>query len=77
MYSRVLIVCLMTLSTASCVKNGGVPVVVDTACDWVRPLYLTEQDIRVLDRKTKRDIAAHNRVWQRNCSPETLNPNGN
>ncbi|WP_184999488.1 MULTISPECIES: hypothetical protein [unclassified Enterobacter] len=52
-------------------KNGSVPAVVDTACDWVRPIYLTAGDIQALDRQTKRDIAAHNRVWERNCAPST------
>ena len=38
--------------------------VVDTACDWVKPIYLTDHDIDVLDRQTKRDILAHNKAWQ-------------
>jgi len=42
-------------------------VVVDTACDWVKPIYLTDHDIDVLDRQTKRDILAHNKSWQANC----------
>ncbi|WP_072058678.1 hypothetical protein [Enterobacter hormaechei] len=41
--------------------------VVDTACDWVKPIYLTGHDIDVLDRQTKRDILAHNKAWQANC----------
>ncbi|GAB5070928.1 hypothetical protein SedNR2807_11140 [Citrobacter sedlakii] len=41
--------------------------VVDTACDWVKPIYLTEHDIGVLDRQTKKDILAHNKAWQANC----------
>ncbi|HGY4394695.1 TPA: hypothetical protein ACNVZK_000678 [Citrobacter freundii] len=52
---------------ASCVTRGSVPVVVDTACDWVKPIYLTDHDIDVLDRQTKRDILAHNKAWQANC----------
>ncbi len=44
--------------------------VVDTACDWVKPLYLTDHDIDVLDRQTKRDILAHNKVWLTNCQKE-------
>ncbi|MBD3698554.1 hypothetical protein IE994_15675 [Enterobacter hormaechei] len=39
---------------ASCVTNGSVPVVVDTGCDWVKPIFLTDQDIDVLDRQTKK-----------------------
>ena len=52
---------------ASCVTRGSVPVVVDTACDWVKPIYLTDHDIDVLDRQTKKDILAHNKAWQANC----------
>ncbi|OON35616.1 hypothetical protein BTJ39_22330 [Izhakiella australiensis] len=56
---------------ASCATNGPVkPVVVDTACDWVRPIYVTRHDIEVLDAQTKRDILAHNETWQKNCQPE-------
>ncbi|HGT9288273.1 hypothetical protein [Enterobacter kobei] len=56
---------------ASCVTRGGVPVVVDTACDWVKPIYLTDHDIDVMDRQTKKDILAHNKAWQANCQKET------
>ncbi|EFI4477992.1 hypothetical protein HH765_000477 [Escherichia coli] len=47
--------------------RGGVPVVVDTACDWVKPIYLTDHDIDVMDRQTKKDILAHNKAWKANC----------
>jgi len=49
-----------------------VPVVVDTACDWVKPIYLTDQDIEVMDRQTKKDILAHNKAWQANCHISTV-----
>ncbi|WP_259282894.1 hypothetical protein [Enterobacter roggenkampii] len=52
---------------ASCVTRGSAPVVVDTACDWVKAIRLTEHDIEVMDRQTKRDILAHNKSWQANC----------
>ncbi|WP_075204127.1 hypothetical protein [Citrobacter freundii] len=52
---------------ASCVTRGSAPVVVDTACDWVKPIYLTDHDIDVMDRQTKKDILAHNKAWQANC----------
>ncbi|KJQ10114.1 hypothetical protein VE18_20105 [Enterobacter hormaechei] len=41
--------------------------VVDTACDWVKPIYLTEHDIDVMDRQTKKDILAHNKLSKANC----------
>ncbi|MGO1308443.1 MAG: hypothetical protein ACTMIX_02415 [Kluyvera intermedia] len=51
----------------SCAKTSPVPVVVDTACDWVKPIYLTDNDITVMDKQTKRDVLAHNKAWQSNC----------
>ena len=45
--------------------------VVDTACDWVKPIYLTDHDIDAMDRQTKKDILAHNKAWQANCQKET------
>ncbi|MEF3214356.1 hypothetical protein J8960_21080 [Klebsiella pneumoniae] len=55
---------------ASCAKDLPAPAVVDTACSWVRIIYLTDHDIDVLDKQTKRDILAHNKAWQVNCKPE-------
>gem|GEM_PF-4856496 len=46
--------------------------VVDTACDWVKPIYLTDHDIDVMDRQTKKDILAHNKAWQANWSAHEL-----
>ncbi|HBS7229357.1 TPA: hypothetical protein MAQ09_002043 [Klebsiella pneumoniae] len=51
----------------SCVSTSPAPVVVDTACSWVRIIYLTDHDIDVLDKQTKRDILAHNKAVQANC----------
>ncbi|RFS95538.1 hypothetical protein CH426_13085 [Klebsiella aerogenes] len=45
--------------------------VVDTACNWVRIIYLTDYDINVLDKQTKRDILAHNKSVLANCSQIT------
>ncbi|RTO57276.1 hypothetical protein EKN65_18580 [Enterobacter cloacae] len=56
---------------ASCVTRGSVPVVVDTACDWVKPIYGTAHDWDVLDHQTKKDILAHNKAWQANCQKQT------
>ncbi|EPG7349431.1 hypothetical protein ACYBIR_23830 [Klebsiella pneumoniae] len=51
----------------SCVSTSPAPAVVDTACSWVRIIYLTDHDINVLDRQTKRDILAHNKSVLANC----------
>ncbi|MEG8516128.1 hypothetical protein U4P24_25925 [Klebsiella pneumoniae] len=56
---------------ASCAKSLPAPVVVDTACNWVRIIYLTDHDIDVLDKQTKRDILAHNKAVQANCPQQT------
>lgn len=61
----------MTMLIASCAKDLPAPVVVDTACSWVRIIYLTDHDIDVLDKQTKRDILAHNKAVQANCSQLT------
>ncbi|WP_423739722.1 hypothetical protein [Enterobacter cloacae] len=30
-------------------------------------IRLTEHDIEVMDRQTKKDVLAHNKLWQANC----------
>ncbi|WP_228304446.1 hypothetical protein [Raoultella ornithinolytica] len=67
MYSRLLAICLVTTLIGSCASTSPAPVVVDTACSWVRIIYLTDHDIDVLDRQTKRDILAHNKAVLANC----------
>ncbi|MEY6913796.1 hypothetical protein [Citrobacter freundii] len=57
--------------TVSCTKNlPAKPEVTDTACDWVNIIYLTDHDITVLDKQTKRDILAHNKSVLANCMKE-------
>ncbi|EPM8600978.1 MULTISPECIES: hypothetical protein [Klebsiella pneumoniae complex] len=56
----------------SCAKSLPAPVVVDTACNWVRVIYLTVHDIDVMDRQAKRDILAHNKSVLANCP--NINP---
>ncbi|SWX05538.1 Uncharacterised protein [Klebsiella pneumoniae] len=67
MYRKTLSVWAMTMLIASCASTLPAPVVVDTACSWVRIIYLTDHDIDVLDMQTKRDILAHNKAVQANC----------
>ncbi|MDH1344518.1 hypothetical protein NFK05_10420 [Klebsiella michiganensis] len=56
---------------ASCAKDLPAPVVVDTACSWVRIIYLTGHDIDALNMQTKRDILAHNKSVLVNCPQQT------
>ena len=58
----------MTMLIGSCAKSLPVPVVADTACSWVRIIYLTDHDIDVLDKQTKRDILVYNKTAQINCA---------
>jgi hypothetical protein len=70
MYSRLLTVCLMTMLIASCVETGPAKVEGNRhRCDWVSVIRLTEHDIEVMDRQTKKDVLAHNKSWQANCQP--------
>ncbi|HGL5048854.1 hypothetical protein FBF54_10435 [Klebsiella pneumoniae] len=61
----------MTTLIGSCASTSPAPVVVDTACSWVRIIYLTDHDIDELDMQTKRDILAHNKSVQANCQSIT------
>ncbi|KFC98069.1 hypothetical protein [Leclercia adecarboxylata] len=45
-------------------------VVVDTACNWVKPILVTEADILSMDDRTKRAILTHNKTWKANCDTE-------
>lgn len=63
----------MAMLIGSCASNSPAPVVVDTACNWVRIIYLTDHDIDVLDRQTKRDILAHNNSVLANCEKKPTN----
>lgn len=70
---RCILVLSVSILIAGCV--GGPPkpsyVFVHDSCDWVKPIYLTDHDIDVLDRQTKKDILAHNKAWQANCQKQT------
>ncbi|MFO3731358.1 hypothetical protein [Citrobacter koseri] len=61
----------MTTLIVSCANNSPAPVVVDTGCLWTRIIYLTDHDIDVLDKQTKRDILAHNKSVLANCKKES------
>ncbi len=71
MQKRELNVWIMTMLIGSCASTSPGPVVVDTACSWVRIIYLTDHDIDVLDKQTKRDILAHNKSVLVNCPQQT------
>ncbi|EOI1536723.1 MULTISPECIES: hypothetical protein [Citrobacter] len=63
----------MTTLIASCAETGPAKVeLIDTGCDWVKPICLTDNDITVMDKQTKRDVLAHNKSWQVNCQPSSV-----
>lgn len=43
-------------------------VIIDTACDWVRPIYVHKSD--VLTAGSARQILAHNETWESVCQKE-------
>lgn len=51
-------------------KEKSDPVVVDTACNWVVPVYVTANDVKVLDAQTKRAILSHNEKWKAICGQD-------
>ena len=66
MFSRILTACLMLLSLSGCGNGGGVRVI-DSGCEWVRPIYVSNHDIDVMSAPTQRAILAHNETWEKNC----------
>lgn len=65
-----LLVCLLALLLASCATNGlgpnnGQLLVADTACKWVKPIYISKGD--ALTDGTARQILALNKAWQSAC----------
>lgn len=72
--------CLLAALNSSCATDGpatkppAVPCepqivtktrIVDTACDWARPIYVSKTD--VLSDDTARAILAHNLAGSKNC----------
>lgn len=44
--------------------------VVDTACNWVKPIILKRADVLALDDATKQAILTHNKTWKANCQQD-------
>jgi predicted small lipoprotein YifL len=61
-------ICLLAMLLASCAATGPVRTevqTVDTACEWVGPIYIAADD--KLTDATARGILAHNRAWVAAC----------
>ncbi|WP_334666874.1 hypothetical protein [Klebsiella pneumoniae] len=65
-----LIISVISLVSA-CSNKEDKYIYVHDSCSWVRIIYLTDHDIDVLDKQTKRDILAHNKAMQANCPQST------
>ncbi|KVV57914.1 hypothetical protein WT49_02430 [Burkholderia territorii] len=79
MQKRTLALCLLAVLSSSCATDGpatkaAAPCepqivtktrIVDTACDWARPIYVSKTD--VLSDDTARQILAHNMAGAKNC----------
>lgn len=52
----------MLLSLTGCGNVGGVRVI-DTGCERVRPIYVSDHDIDVMSAPTQRQILTHNETW--------------
>lgn len=56
--------------TASCGVTGKgtkyTPVVIDTGCEWVKPIYVSKDD--VFTANTASQLLIHNETWKTNCT---------
>jgi hypothetical protein len=72
MYRILFLACLVALLTASCSVTGPARTeVIDTSCNWVKPIILTRADLLALDDATKQAILTHNKTWKANCGTVT------
>ena len=44
-------------------------VIIDTACDWVRPIFISRSDTLTIE--TARSILVHNETWEAQCKKQT------
>lgn len=58
---------------SSCKSGADLPAppkVIDTACDWVQPIYVTDNDLAHMSPETKRAILTHDEKWQAKCGTQ-------
>ncbi|MCA7902841.1 hypothetical protein LGM39_26070 [Burkholderia cepacia] len=85
MQKRTLTLCLLAVLSSSCATTGSATKppaapcepqivtktrIVDTACDWARPIYVSKTD--VLSDDTARAILSHNMAGAKNCGWKPL-----
>lgn len=59
-----MLVCLTMLCMSGCATNFSV---IDTACDWVRPIMISKDDKLTIG--TARQILDHDDAWKKHCAP--------
>ena len=57
----------MLLYLSGCGNGGGVRMI-DTGCEWMRPIYVSDHNIAVMSVPTQGTILARNETWEWNCS---------
>jgi len=60
---KLLLLAMMILMT-SC---RGTPVLIDSACSWVKPISTNKADRAVMSREVKQQIAVHNDLFDSHC----------
>ena len=68
MSKLMLAVCVTVTLLIGCSTVGREIEVVDTACNWIRPIFVSRQD--VLTDGTARQILAHNEAGSKRCGWE-------
>jgi len=65
MWKSTLLAVLTAPLLTGCLATGPETRVIDTACSWTRPIYISKAD--VLSDGTARQIVAHNETGKRRC----------
>src|SRR5690606_21198232 len=65
MWKSITLLSIVVLFISACKTSGRVNEVVDTACNWVQPIYISRED--ALTDETARQILNPNEIWERAC----------
>lgn len=64
MSRRMLLLLPALLLTVSCQSS---PVLIDSACAWVKPIYTNKADRAVMADELAQQLVTHNRLWKSHC----------
>jgi len=65
MKNKIKIVALCAFGLGGCATMKPQTQIVDTSCDWVRPIYVSKHD--TLTDNTAVQILSHDRKWKKFC----------